>query len=129
MMNDIHNNEAVFTASDGFQITVTKMFGTIVSELSVNDALLASSLMQTGRWELNGNTISTKTKSIYQKSMLEQNLQKITTFLSKVCHSQMNFQIELEEEKAANKQVDFPQQVKIVCNTFKGSILGADGGI
>lgn len=129
MMNDIHNNEDVFTASDGFQITVTKIFGTIVSELSVNDALLASSLMQTGRWELNGNTISTKTKSIYQKSMLEQNLQKITSFLSKVCHAQMNFQIELEEETTANKQVDFPQQVKIVCNTFKGSILGADGGI
>lgn len=127
-MTDIHNNEAIFTAPDGFTISVTKIFGTIVSELSVNDALLASSLMQTGRWELVGNKIVTKTKSIYQKGMLEQNIQKIVSFLSKVCHSQMNFEVTLEEETSQTKQADFPPQVKIVCSAFKGSILGADGG-
>ncbi len=127
-MTDIHNNEAIFTAPDGFTISVTKIFGTIVSELSVNDALLASSLMQTGRWELVGNKIVTKTKSIYQKGMLEQNIQKIVSFLSKICHSQMNFEVTLEEETSQTKQADFPSQVKIVCSAFKGSILGADGG-
>ena len=127
-MTDIHNNEAIFTAPDGFTISVTKIFGTIVSELSVNDALLASSLMQTGRWELVGNKIVTKTKSIYQKGMLEQNIQKIVSFLSKVCHSQMNFEVTLEEENSQPKQADFPPQVKIICSAFKGSILGADGG-
>ena len=121
-MTDIHNNEAIFTAPDGFTISVTKIFGTIVSELSVNDALLASSLMQTGRWELAGNKIVTKTKSIYQKGMLEQNIQKIVSFLSKICHSQMNFEVTLEEETSQTKQADFPPQVKIVCSAFKGSI-------
>jgi DNA polymerase-3 subunit gamma/tau len=60
--------------------------------------------------------------------MLEQNIQKIVSFLSKVCHSQMNFEVTLEEETSQTKQADFPPQVKIVCSAFKGSILGADGG-
>ena len=58
----------------------------------------------------------------------EQNIQKIVSFLSKICHSQMNFEVTLEEETSQTKQADFPPQVKIVCSAFKGSILGADGG-
>lgn len=124
---DVHQNETVYEAPDGFKISMTKVFGQIVTELSINDALIASSLMQTGRWNLSGNKISTTISNVYQKNKIEQNIHKINSLLETICHSKMIFEIQLLEKK--NEPVvkpEFPKQVQVLCSAFKGSVKGSE---
>ena len=123
----VHQNETVYEAPDGFKISMTKVFGQIVTELSINDALIASSLMQTGRWNLSGNKISTTISNVYQKNKIEQNIHKINSLLETICHSKMIFEIQLLEKK--NEPVvkpEFPKQVQVLCSAFKGSVKGSE---
>ncbi len=125
--DDVHQNETVYEAPDGFKISMTKVFGQVVTELSINDALIASSLMQTGRWNLSGNKISTTISNVYQKNKIEQNIHKISGLLETICHSKMIFEIQLIEKK--NEPIvkpEFPKQVQVLCSAFKGSVKGAE---
>lgn len=120
---NIHQNEEIYEAPDGYKISMTKIFGQTISELSVNDALIASSLMQTDRWNLSGNRIYTTISNHYQKTKIEQKISKINEVLESICHSKMTFEIEFVEKKVEEpEKVELPQQVQILCNTFKGNL-------
>ncbi len=122
---DVHQNETIYEAPDGFKISLTKIFGQVVSELSHNDALIASSLLQTGAWNISGNRIYTTISNVYQKNKIEQNVAKINKLLEAICHSKMNFEVQLVEKKVEEeKKIELPEQVQILCNTFKGSVKG-----
>lgn len=120
----IHENHEIFTSKDGTTIEIGKLFGVTIAELSVNNAMLASALMQTGKWNLIGNKISTTIKTEYQKNFIEQNITSIISIFSKYTHEQMQFEIQFIEEKQEEKKIELPLQVKILCNAFKGNIVG-----
>ena len=121
---EIHESSVTFTASDGSSIQMGKLFGAVIAELSVNNTMLASALMQTGVWNLLGNKISTTIKTEYQKNYIGQNIPTIVAVLSKYCHEHMQFEIQYIEEKQEKSAVELPQQVKILCNAFKGTVVG-----
>lgn len=119
---EIHESSVTFTARDGYSIQMGKLFGMVIAELSINNAMLASALNQTGAWNLSGNTIKTTIKTEYQKNYISQNIPVIIGVISTLCHEQMQFEIEYKEEKNEKKTIELPLQVKILCNEFKGTV-------
>ena len=85
--------------------------------------MLASSVMQTAPWTLNGTTISTNVKTEYQRDFLQQNTQIITSLIEKFTHEKMQFEVSLEKTEAKQK-AEIPIQVTLLCNAFKGNIVG-----
>lgn len=121
---EIHQSDVVFTAPDGFSVTLGKLFGVVVSGLAPSDPMLSSALMQTGPWVLEGNKISTTIESEFQKNTINQGLNKIKTALSGYCHAQMDFEVTVKIEEKVVETVEIPQQVQILVNAFKGSVVG-----
>jgi hypothetical protein len=121
---DVHESSVVFTAPDGASITMGKLFGAVVAELTVNNASLAAALMRTGRWELSGNTITAAIDAEYQKSFIEREKSKILSIIEGFCHAPMQFEVVLAKKAESDKPEELPLQVKILCNAFKGSPVG-----
>lgn len=120
-----HSSQEPVITPQGYSITMEKLYGTTVAELAVNNAMLASTLMETKEWKLAGpNRIRTKISTEYQKNFIEQNINIINQTLSKISQMQMAFEIEFEEEKNTMTATELPIQVTLLCNAFKGSVVG-----
>ena len=120
-----HSSQEPVITPQGYSITMEKLYGTAVAELAVNNAMLASTLMETKEWKLAGpNRIRTKISTEYQKNFIEQNINIINQTLSKISQMQMAFEIEFEEEKNTMTATELPIQVTLLCNAFKGSVVG-----
>lgn len=120
-----HSSQEPVITPQGYSITMEKLYGTAVAELAVNNAMLASTLMETTEWKLAGpNRIRTKISTEYQKNFIEQNINIINQTLSKISQMQMAFEIEFEEEKNTMTATELPIQVTLLCNAFKGSVVG-----
>ena len=101
-----------------------KLFGSVIAELKVDNAGLGAALMNTGCWELSGNKITASIGAEYQKNFIEREKSKILSIIDGYCRAKMQFEIELKENSTENKPVELPLQVKILCNTFKGTPIG-----
>lgn len=121
----IHQSNEIFTAPDGFSITVGKIFSTTVAELSTSNPMLSSALMQTGRWILKENKIFTTIESEFQRNTIINGLAQLKSALKTFCHAEIDFEISLKEkEEQKTEQIELPNQVKILVNAFKGSVVG-----
>ena len=120
----MHQANYVFTAQDGTSIEMKELFGKVIAELSVNNAMLASSLMQTDCWSFEGNTISTNVKTEYQRDFLQQNRQTIISVIEKFTNEKMQFEVTLEKVERKEEKKETPLQVKLLCAAFKGSVVG-----
>lgn len=122
---EIHQSSELFTAPDGFSITLGKIFNTAIAELSPANPMLSSALMQTGAWNLNGNKISTAIGSEFQKNTIQNGVAQLKSALKTICHADIDFEITLEkQEETKTEQIELPPQVKILVNAFKGSVVG-----
>lgn len=124
-MKEHENNETPFTAPDGRQLTLGKIYGqTIAGLIAENNSMIASALTITGEWKVNGNKISTFITEQFQHSLIMQNIQILNAQLSKICGTPMVFEVVYKEINKEESTVELPIQVKILCNTFKGTITG-----
>lgn len=121
---EVHQSDVLFTAPDGFSITLGKIYGIVVSGLAPNNAMLSSALMQTGPWTLTGNKITTTIGSEFQKNTINQGLRQITEVLCGCCHAQMEFEVSVKNEEIVQETVEIPQHVQILVNAFKGQVVG-----
>lgn len=117
----------LYTTSDGRTITGAQLRGAVIAELSINDAMTASALMQTGAWNISDSAITTTIETAYQKARLEQQKKAIEYLFEKICGRPLAFIINLKETMLPEQNTDLPQQVKIVQSIFKGSIVGGKG--
>ena len=121
---EIHQSSQLFTAPDGFNITVGKIFGIVVSGLAPTNPMLSSALMQTGPWVLNENKISTTIESEFQRNTINGGLQTIKDVLKNTCHFPLDFEVVLKQKETVQEKVELPPQVDILCRAFKGSVIG-----
>ncbi|MCK9170224.1 MAG: DNA polymerase III subunit gamma/tau [Treponema sp.] len=115
---------ALYTTADGRSVTIAQLRGTVTAQLSVNDAMTASALMQTLSWTVQNDTITAQIESPYQKARLEQHSTDISGILTKMCGRSLNFIVNLKETVTVVQSHEIPQQIKIICSVFKGSITG-----
>ena len=120
---DIEQTEK-YTTADGRTITVAQFRGTAIAQLSVDDAMTASALMQTLPWNIENDTVSTQIETPYQKLRLEQHVNDITKVLTKISGRPIHFSVTLKEAAPVEQPSEIPLQVKILCSVFKGNITG-----
>ncbi len=112
------------TENTGDSVPASDFRGQILKELSMREPLLASSLYQTGEWRKNGNTVSTTVQSSFLKMQLDANLKKISGVLSSYFSEQVSFQVIFHEKKQENRAENAPEQIKMLCEMFRGQIIG-----
>ena len=96
-----------------------------IKELSMRDPMIGSSLLQTGEWIKSGSTVTTQVSSTFLKMQLDSHAQNISAFLSELLGENVRFEVNLKQIVAqAPIEQNAPVQVKILCDTFKGQIIG-----
>ncbi len=114
-----------FTAANDQTMSVGQLRGQITAALAVTDGFAASNVEKTGLWKIDGDSVNTTVDSAYDLSLIEKKKNVIAAEISNVCGRQMQFNVTLkadEPEKPAEK-VEIPQQVNILLNAFKGTIV------
>ena len=96
-----------------------------IKELSIRDPMIGSSLFQTGEWIKSGSTVTTQVSSTFLKMQLDTHKQNISAFLSELLGEKVRFEVNLKQIVAAAPiEQNAPVQVKILCDAFKGQIIG-----
>ena len=86
--------------------------------------MLASSLYQTGAWIKSRGVVSTQVSSGYLKMQIDSHSKDISDFLSAMLGEQIHFEVSLKQIVNTPVEQTAPDQVKILCNLFKGQIVG-----
>ena len=113
-----------YVTGGGRTITLAQLCGSVIAELGIHDAPTAAALMTTSPWQISGDVISTQASTAYQKAQLERQRDAILRTLEKVCERRMDFSVSLKEAEEVSGPSEVPQQIKILCGVFKGSIVG-----
>ncbi len=96
-----------------------------IRELAMRAPMLASSLYQTGAWTKNGNVVSATVQSTYLKMQIDAHAQQISSYLSAFCGEQITFSVNfLQQQTPENIEESAPKQVKMLCEAFRGQIVG-----
>ena len=104
---------------------LAKVRNAIISDFSIEDAMIANSLSETNGWTLNGNTITVAASTRFVKVQLQSVTDKISAYLSQVYGRTIAFEVKVFEKQAEEEKIVLPKEVEILCEVFKGSLLGA----
>jgi len=117
--------QETFTGANGQTMSVGQLRGQVTAALAVTDGFAASNVEKTGLWVMGENCVNTTVETAYDLSLIEKKKNVIAAEISNVCGRQMQFNVTLkadEPQKPAEK-VEIPQQVNILVNAFKGTIV------
>ena len=117
-------DETIVTA-DGKTISIAQLRGQVTAALSVTDGFAASNLEKTGEWNITQDEISTTVETEYDLGLIEKKKQIISAELSNVLGRQMCFNVSLKKAELPKNvaPVQIPEQVNILVNAFKGTIV------
>ena len=96
----------------------------MISDLSVTDGMLASNLMQTMDWKLEGDEVSAVTENKFEHMQIMQSAAKIADCISQAYGRRISFKILYREKSVQNSVGKLPEEVEILRDVFKGSIIG-----
>ncbi|MBQ7158438.1 MAG: DNA polymerase III subunit gamma/tau [Treponema sp.] len=95
----------------------------LVSELKVQDTMLATSLMGTSQWTLNGDTVTATVDSAFLKQHLESQRSQISEHLTRLSGKTLRFAVQLLVQQRRSPMQVATKEVKIVCDAFRGTIV------
>ena len=101
---------------------IEKVKDAMISDFSIDDALLASSLMQTKEWKLEENKVNAISENQFEQMQIQQQAFKISEYLSKIYGRTISFEIQFVPKKVEEKKQEIPTEVKILRDVFKGTI-------
>jgi len=111
------------TGSDGRQISIAQLRGTVTANLAVDNGFAAIALENTGLWKIQDNKILTTVKSNFDKEAFQKQAQAINNTVSAMCGHPMSFEISVEEVvQKAVQEMKIPDKVQLVIDLFKGSL-------
>lgn len=96
----------------------------LISDFSVDDAMLASNLMQTRGWSLQNNVVSAVTENQFAQMQIKNSAQKIAQNLSKIYNHDVTFEIKFEQKIEQQQNVELPKEVELLRDVFKGTVIG-----
>ncbi|MBQ5998171.1 MAG: DNA polymerase III subunit gamma/tau [Treponema sp.] len=122
---DVHLSNAPAALSNGSQVNLKDLYEQLISKLTPENPMASSALMQTSPWILSGNTIQTTIESEFQLRSIESSIPQINGILSKICGTQILFEISKKEQpQIKESNIPVPPQVQLICSVFKGTIVG-----
>lgn len=96
----------------------------VLRKIMSRDSVLGSYLMQTGEWKKSGNQIHTETTSSFHKMEIEKNKALIEEMICSICGEKLNLIVGLKVVKVENPADHAPPEVLLLCEAFKGQIVG-----
>lgn len=93
--------------------------GAIMTE----NAPLAATLMRTQNWRENAGVITAEVDSKFTQTQIQAQGAKINELISRAIGRSVTFRTVLHVQEQVNPAQDAPEPVKILCNTFKGTIV------
>ena len=117
--------EETFTLPDGRTISIAQLRGNVTATLSVEKGFIVAVLEKTGLWEVSDGGVETTIESNLDYSILQKNKHLISEEISKICGKNMYFNVKLQEvqNQNINETRDFPLQVKILVDVFRGTVV------
>ncbi len=113
-----------FVKSDGTEIPLKTLFDNLITKLSSQNPMASSALLQTSNWKIQGKKLSAETESDYQLGTIKNAEHHINEILSQTAGEEIQFEINKKEIHIQESHVEIPEQVKLLCNIFKGTIVG-----
>ncbi len=95
----------------------------MIADFSIDDALLASALMQTKNWRIEENRVFAESENKFEQGQIQNQASKIASYLSLAYKRQVSFEILFVEKQIEEKALELPTEVKIIRDVFKGSIV------
>ena len=117
--------EETFTLPDGRTISIAQLRGNVTATLSVEKGFIVAVLEKTGLWEVSDGGVETSIESNLDYSILQKNKHLISEEISKICGKNMYFNVKLQEvqNQNINETREFPLQVKILVDVFRGTVV------
>lgn len=111
--------------SVGFVRDMQALKKTILSELSKSEktAILATTLIQTAEWVLDGNTVKTTVASNFTQSQLQKQASQISAIISQYYGENLQFSVSIKQEAKENSLENAPYEVQLLCSIFRGQIV------
>ena len=110
------------TAAD-FGQDVTALKDALISDLKIQDIMLATSLAGTSGWTLEGDTVTARVDSVYLQKQLESQKNQIASHLTRLSQKTLHFVVKLCLPQHANLMQMATKEVKILCDTFRGTLV------
>ncbi|MBQ0039120.1 MAG: DNA polymerase III subunit gamma/tau [Treponema sp.] len=120
---EVRKNEALRNVDSR---DVEKVRNAIISDFSVDDAMVANSLSETSGWSLDGNVMTVYAENKFVQIQLVSVVDKIAAYLSEAYGKPISFEVKVAEKKEVEEKVELPKEVQVLCDVFRGSILGVD---
>lgn len=105
---------------------VEKVREAIISDFAVEDAMISNSLSETGNWQLDGDRMIVYTENKFVQVQIQGGIEKITAYLSSVYGRKISFEVRIAERKVEQERVALPKEVEVLCDVFRGSLLGSE---
>ena len=120
-----------FTTAGGNSISIGQLKGTVIASLAVTDGFVASNLESTGDWKVFDNYVEAECGE-YEMNLLKAKNYMIAREISSICEKPMEFRLKLKSsvqmQQEASK-IEYPQQVSILVDVFKGTVVAGEGKI
>lgn len=109
----------------GFVRDMQALKKTILSELSKSEetAILATTLIQTAEWVLDGNTVKTTVASNFTQSQLQKQAAQISAIISQYYGENLQFSVSIKQAAKENNLENAPYEVQLLCSIFRGQIV------
>lgn len=97
----------------------------VISRLSQSEktAILATTLIQTGEWSVEGDTLKTTVASAFTQSQLQKKSQEVSQIVSEYYGSPLRFAVSIRQNDSQTSIADAPKEVQLLCSIFRGQIV------
>ena len=105
---------------------VEKAREAIISDFAEDDVMLSNFLSETNSWKLDGDKVTAIVENKFAQVQLLSQADKVSDYLSKAFGRHISFELNFVEKKETVEKIELPKEVEILCDVFKGSLLGAE---
>ena len=104
---------------------IGKVRDAMISDFSLEDAMISNSLSETCNWQLNGDRMTMYAENNFVQVQLSSEVEKISAYLSEAYGRKISIEIKILERKETEEKVVLPKEVEVLCDVFRGSLLGS----
>ena len=104
---------------------IGKVRDAMISDFSLEDAMISNSLSETSNWQLNGDRMTMYAENNFVQVQLSSEVEKISAYLSEAYGRKISIEIKILEKKETEEKVVLPKEVEVLCDVFRGSLLGS----
>lgn len=104
---------------------IGKVRDAMIIDFSLEDAMISNSLSETCNWQLNGDRMTMYAENNFVQVQLSSEVEKISAYLSEAYGRKISIEIKILEKKETEEKVVLPKEVEVLCDVFRGSLLGS----